>query len=1008
VDLALQRLDAWGLNTIGNWSDSRLWDAGKKAYQVNLGGWGISTGYLGLPDVYAEEFVQAADRDAAAQCAPRKNDPWLLGYFIANEPAWPGREAFVVDLILERPASAIQREARAWLAAGDTPERRRQFVFRAFEKFLEVTMAAIRRHDPNHLILGLRFGGHRMSPEMLRACRVFDVYSLNVYANQVDLKLLAEIHQATGRPILIGEFHFGVPGRGLAPGLVQVRDQTERGVAYRYYVEQAAAFPALIGTSWFQWVDQPCTGRMDGENYNIGLVDVTDRPYPELIAALRATHQRLHAVHAGTSAPFATKARFTVSAANAPAGPSAAPLDRRALVSRHHPQITRVDPWAPLSVGNGRFAFTADATGLQTLSSHYHQNGIPLETLARWAWHSNPNPDGYKLSDANVPFTAYGKTLGYPTAERSPAGAWLRENPHDLPLPQLALVRIDGPPISPTDVSDIAQTLDLWSGLLTSGFSIDGLPVKVTVACHPIRDVLAVRVESPLLGRGKLAVRVALPRGHDIKVKNNPALDWTQPESHETQVVSQSDRSLILRHTRDDSRYFAAVNAEAPLRIAPQGPHAFRLGVTPGDVLEFTVAFGVEMPDVAPTAEQVRAASRAHWPKFWSTGGAIDFSGSKDPRAAELERRVVLSQYLTAIQFAGDFPPQESGLTNSTWFGKHHTEMVWWHTAHFALWGRHTLLAKNLDWFVRALPIARDLARSRELRGARWAKMIGPDGRESPGGNPLIVWNQPHPIHLAELLYRNAPTAETLARYRELVLETADCMAAMLHWDEAKQRYNLGPPLWIAQEIYDRATSMNPTYELSYWVRGLKIAQEWRERLKLGRDPAWDHRIGRMAALPIKDGKYVAMESIPDTWENKDSRHDHPSFLMALGQLPGDGVDGPTMRRTLDAVISSWDWETKIWGWDYPMVAMTAARLGAPQTAVDILLFTKGPNNAYAANGHCPQRGDLPVYLPANGALLAAVAMMAVGWDGAATRDAPGFPQDGSWVVRSEGLRPLP
>jgi hypothetical protein len=308
VDLALRRLESWGLNTIGNWSSARVWDAGKKAYQVNLGGWGISTGYLGLPDVYAEDFARIADRDAAAQCGPRKDDPWLLGYFIANEPAWPGRESFVVDLILERPASAIQREARAWLAAGDTPERRREFIFRAVEKFLEVTMAAIRRHDPNHLILGLRFGGHKLPAELLRACRVFDVYSLNVYSTQVDAKLLTEIHQATGRPIVIGEFHFGVPGRGLAPGLVQVRDQAGRGVAYRYYVEQAAANPAVIGTSWFQWVDQPCTGRMDGENYNIGLVDVTDRPYPELIAALRATHQRLHAVHAGTSEPFATKA----------------------------------------------------------------------------------------------------------------------------------------------------------------------------------------------------------------------------------------------------------------------------------------------------------------------------------------------------------------------------------------------------------------------------------------------------------------------------------------------------------------------------------------------------------------------------------------------------------------------------------------------------------------------------------------------------------------------------
>jgi hypothetical protein len=309
VELALNRLDSWGLNTIGNWSDPRLWEAHKKAYQVNLGGWGMGNGYLGLPDVYAEEFPKIADRDAAAQCAPRKDDPWLLGYFIANEPPWPGRESFVVDLILDGKPSAIQREAIAFLAVGDTPERRKQFIYRAFEKFLGVTMAAIRRHDPNHLILGLRFGGGVPPVEMLRACQAFDVYSLNVYSTQVEVKKLEEIYRVTGRPIIVGEFHFGVPGRGLAPGLVQVRDQAERGVAYRHYVEQAAAFPAFIGTSWFQWVDQPCTGRMDGENYNIGLVDVTDRPYADLVEAMRATHRRLQAVHAGNTPPFDTQPR---------------------------------------------------------------------------------------------------------------------------------------------------------------------------------------------------------------------------------------------------------------------------------------------------------------------------------------------------------------------------------------------------------------------------------------------------------------------------------------------------------------------------------------------------------------------------------------------------------------------------------------------------------------------------------------------------------------------------
>lgn len=309
MDLAMRRLDYWGLNTIGNWSDPRLWDLHRKAYQVNLGGWGMRTGYLGLPDVYSEEFAKIVERDAAAQCAPRKNDPWLLGYFIANEPPWPGRESLVVDIILDSPPSAIQKEAKAFLAADDTPERRKEFIYRAFDRFLEVIIAAIRKNDPNHLILGLRFGGGLPPAEMLRASKAFDVYSLNVYATEVNRKTLEEIHRVTGRPILVGEFHFGVPGRGLSTGLVQVRDLAERGVGYRYYVEQAAAFPAFIGTSWFQWVDQPCTGRMDGENYNIGLVDVTDRPYADLIEAMRATHHRLQGVHSGTVAPFDQKPR---------------------------------------------------------------------------------------------------------------------------------------------------------------------------------------------------------------------------------------------------------------------------------------------------------------------------------------------------------------------------------------------------------------------------------------------------------------------------------------------------------------------------------------------------------------------------------------------------------------------------------------------------------------------------------------------------------------------------
>jgi hypothetical protein len=691
----------------------------------------------------------------------------------------------------------------------------------------------------------------------------------------------------------------------------------------------------------------------------------------------------------------------------------AAPIDRQALVQRHSPQLKVIDPWAPLSVGNGQFCFTADVTGLQTFPEHYSRKGIALETQARWSWHEDPNPNGYKLADANRDYSSHGQTVGYPTVMEGAAATWLRTNPHVWPLGQLSLRRGDGSALSMTDIRNIDQKLDLWKGVLTSRYTVDGQPVSVITAVSPGRDTLALRIQSPLLASGKLAVRLALPRGYDMSVKYNPPLDWTQPESHHTRIVSQGDRSLVLEHTRDAARYGVALQAATAMRIAQPAPHTFQIAPARGESLDLTLTYGPDGPDApdAPAASRATAAadviaqSAAHWQAFWRSGAAIDFSGSTDPRAAELERRVVLSQYLTAIQFGGDFPPQESGLTTTTWYGKNHTEMIWWHTAHFALWGRPQQLENALRWYQKTLPAARQIAASRGLTGARWPKMTSPDGRESPGGNPLIIWNQPHVIHLAELLYRSAPTPQTLERYRELVFATADAMSSMLHWDG--KRYVLGPPLWIAQEIYDPATSMNPGYELSYWATGLALAQQWRARLGLAPDADWEKKRLQISSLPQKDGKYVALESTPDTWDNAASRHDHPSFLMSLGQLPGAGVDRVVMRRTLDAVLSDWDFHTKIWGWDYPMIAMTAARLDAPQQAVDVLMKTDGPNNSYTAAGHNPNT-DLPVYLPGNGALLTAVAMMAGGWDGAPQRPAPGFPQDGRWKVKAEGFKPLP
>jgi hypothetical protein len=316
-DRTVARMEAWGLTTIGNWSSLRPAEDQRKAYVVTFSGPRTQASYLGMQDVYSDEFAASTDAAASRQCVSRQDDPWLLGYFIGNEPPWPNRESEVVDLFLKGPDTATGRKLKEFLAQGDTPDRRREFVHAMFERYLTLVGQAIKKYDPNHLNLGIRFGGN--PPEaVLRLAKRFDVCSINVYEYE-PARQMKKVYEVTGRPILIGEFHLGVPADGLGAGLVQTANQIERGKGYRYYMEQAAALPCFVGAHWFTWRDEPVLGRMDGENYNIGFVDVTDRPYPELVAAAQATHKSLLDVHAGKTPPFAERPK--ASEAGTPGSP---------------------------------------------------------------------------------------------------------------------------------------------------------------------------------------------------------------------------------------------------------------------------------------------------------------------------------------------------------------------------------------------------------------------------------------------------------------------------------------------------------------------------------------------------------------------------------------------------------------------------------------------------------------------------------------------------------------
>jgi len=308
-EMIVKRMNRWGLNTIGNWSSAEVYSLNKIAYTQQLRGLAMESNLMGLADVYAPGFVARMDSAMKSYLPQNKNNPWIIGYFVGNEPSWLGQEARLCDLILQGKDRPIKAELEKFLKGGDTQERKKEFIYQTFRIFLQTVKQTMKRYDPNHLNLGIRFGNlAELDDEAMGICHdSFDILSFNCYSLAPDKDLLDHTLQVTDMPMIIGEYHFGTVDRGLAQSLWQVNSQQERGVAYRYYTENAFAHPGLIGTAYFQWCDEDLTGRSDGENYNCGFVDVTDRPYKYQVEAIMETAKSLYFVHSGETSPFDQK-----------------------------------------------------------------------------------------------------------------------------------------------------------------------------------------------------------------------------------------------------------------------------------------------------------------------------------------------------------------------------------------------------------------------------------------------------------------------------------------------------------------------------------------------------------------------------------------------------------------------------------------------------------------------------------------------------------------------------
>jgi hypothetical protein len=305
-----------------------------------------------------------------------------------------------------------------------------------------------------------------------------------------------------------------------------------------------------------------------------------------------------------------------------------------------------------------------------------------------------------------------------------------------------------------------------------------------------------------------------------------------------------------------------------------------------------------------------------------------------------------------------------------------------------------------MEYYSRIIVNAENTARHQGYLGARWPKMTDYDGRESPSNvGVYLIWQQPHPIFYAELLYLSANDKKAiLDRYSRIVFESADFMASYAWLDKEKNRYILGPVLIPAQESLNKETTINPAFETVYWYWGLKTALEWEKRLGLPQNDKWKDVMNRISPLAVRNGIYLCSEDTRDSYTNPRYMSDHPIVSGVNGVMPRTPlVNDRILGNTLDTIMKKWNWKTT-WGWDYPMLAMSAASIGRGEQAIYFLMMD-APKNRYLVNGHNYQDARLAIYLPGNGGLLTAIAKMC-------TQDQ--FPHNGKWKVKWENLNKYP
>ena len=641
-------------------------------------------------------------------------------------------------------------------------------------------------------------------------------------------------------------------------------------------------------------------------------------------------------------------------------GSGATGIDRESVVRRHFPHVTMPNGLDFLALGNGAFGFAVDATGLQTFGDN---STLCLLSDMHWftaPWNGLGDPFTAAMSEGvfieletRTP-EGLNRTVKYPMNGGGKAAQWLVENPSRMDLGQLGFVHLCSAGSNSTgnslhllrsDITQLSQRLDTWRGVATSNWT--HAPTGIDVEAKTVVDMasssisLDVAATKPGLG---VSLAFAYPDG-----SFGGCRDFTKPSQHSTVVIARSPdgSSVVLHRTIELEEHTVECRGTSGVWAPTPSPHHFVFTPSlPPDGGGGAIGFSLSctwsdpaqpLPRSPPSggwsSGAVASRTAAEWRRFWNSGAFLDLQGdsSGTVQAQELERRVILSQYLMRAMEWGPLPPQETALIHNSWHGKHHQEMRYWHQAHHAMWGRTEPLVKSDQWYIDALQNASWYAAYQGYEGARWPKAAGrPNPRYSntlppskmsngtavywdwPGPiSTILIWDQPHSIWVSELQYqacvvnhtRFACEAETLHRLKHVVDATATFMASYLSYDATDGHFHVGPPVAGAAESGQQGSHAqsisDPTFELIQFAVTLTVANQWRVRIGQTPNATWTKMVSQLAPAPL-----ITKPSTPMLRTNG-------AVLAPVGGLCPDGTQAVTFSqgalRTADGLCLDTD-----------------------------------------------------------------------------------------------------